>query len=86
MKKMNCFYILIIPKFDMNANITKMQVFNNMTFDLIITFTYVLMDNFCPCFIMERILRKKLFDLGILAKSLTAHSSINLFYTNFYKG
>ena len=35
----------------MNASITKMQIFDDMKFDLIIiTLTYVLMDNFCPCF------------------------------------
>ena len=33
----------------MNANITKMQIFD----DLVITLTYVLMDNFCPCFIKK---------------------------------
>ena len=33
----------------MNANITKMQ----MQFDLIITLTNVLMDNFSPCFFRE---------------------------------
>ena len=26
-----------------------MQIFHNMKFDLFITLTYVLMDNFCPC-------------------------------------
>ena len=30
--------------------ITKMQIFHKMESDLIITLTYVLMDNFCPCF------------------------------------
>ena len=29
-----------------------MQIFHNIKFDLIITSTYVLMDNFCPCFFM----------------------------------
>ena len=33
----------------MKAKITKMQIFDDMKFDLIITLTYVLMDNFCPC-------------------------------------
>ena len=41
---------LILPNFGMNANITKMQIFDDMKFDLIITLTYVLMDNFCSCF------------------------------------
>ena len=39
---------LILSKFGMNANVTKMQIFHNLKFDLIITLTYVLMDNFCP--------------------------------------
>ena len=30
----------------MNAIITKMQIFEDMKFDLIMTLTYVLMDNF----------------------------------------
>ena len=38
---------LILSKFVMNANIIKRKIFNNMKFDLIITLTYVLMDNFC---------------------------------------
>ena len=32
----------------MNANVTKMQIFHNIPLDLIITLTYVFMDNFCP--------------------------------------
>ena len=32
----------------MYANITKIQIFDDMKFDLIITLTYVHMDNFCP--------------------------------------
>ena len=34
----------------MNANITKMQIYDDMNFDPIIKLTYFLMDNFCPCF------------------------------------
>ena len=34
----------------MNANITYIQIFDDMKFDLIITLTYVLMDNFFPCY------------------------------------
>ena len=30
-----------------------MQIFHNIKFDLIITTTYVLMDNFCSCFIFR---------------------------------
>ena len=45
---------LILPKFGMNASITKMQIFDDMKFDLIIiTLTYVLMDNLCPCFFLD---------------------------------
>ena len=46
------FYVsnLILPKFDMNANTIKMQIFDYMKFDLIISFTYVVMDNFCLVF------------------------------------
>ena len=35
----------------MNANLIKRKNFNNMKSDLIITLTYVLMDNFCSCVI-----------------------------------
>ena len=41
---------LILPKFGMNAKITKMQIFDDMKLDLILTLTYVLMDNSCHCF------------------------------------
>ena len=39
----------------MSANITKMQIFDDMEFDLIITLTYVVMGNFHPCFPREGI-------------------------------
>ena len=49
-----CVSNMILPKFCMNANITKMQIFDDMKFDLIIiTLTYVLMDNLCPCFFLD---------------------------------
>ena len=35
----------------MNANITKMPIFDDMKFDLFIILTNVLMDNLYPCFI-----------------------------------
>ena len=35
----------------MKVIIIKTQIFDNMKFDLIITLTYILMDNFCSCFI-----------------------------------
>ena len=41
---------IIFSTFSMNANITKMQIFYNIKFNFNITLTYVLMDNFCPCF------------------------------------
>ena len=41
---------LILPKFGINANIRKMQFFDNLKFDLIITLTFVLMENFRPSF------------------------------------
>ena len=34
----------------MNASITKMQILNIIKFDLSINLTYLLMDNFGPCF------------------------------------
>ena len=34
----------------MNANITNIQIFDDMKFDPLITLTYILMDNFCPSF------------------------------------
>ena len=45
---MNANIVNILPKFCINANITKML--DDIKFELIITLTYVLMDNFCPCF------------------------------------
>ena len=40
-----------MPKLGMNATITKRQIFYTIKFDLIITVTFGLMDNFCPCFL-----------------------------------
>ena len=48
----------------LNANITKMQIFHNMTFDFFITLTYVLMDNFCPCFLSTQLFIKHLITQG----------------------
>ena len=48
-----CVQNLLIPKFGMNASIRKMQIFVNMKFHLMITLTYVLMDNFCPCILLK---------------------------------
>ena len=63
-----CFSNLILPKFGINANITKMLMFDDLKFDLVITLTYVLIDNFCPCFIYTLMFRVTRENKTLLAR------------------